>query len=74
MQIKKYKLRGFSGVSFKDYYGSVCSLQESSLATEIAVWFGVDKDFEGKKSSRMHLTQKQVKKLLPYLIKFSQQS
>ncbi len=34
--------RGFVLYSFTDRYGSECSIQESSLATERAVWLGVD--------------------------------
>lgn len=34
--------RGFGKVEFTDLYGSDCSLQESSLATEGAIWLGVD--------------------------------
>ena len=34
--------RGFGHIVFKDRYGEVCSLQESSLATEAAIWLGVD--------------------------------
>ena len=34
--------RGFDISQFKDIYGSKCSLQKSSLATEDAIWFGVD--------------------------------
>ena len=34
--------RGFPRVQFKDRYGSECSIQESSLATEAAIWFGPD--------------------------------
>jgi len=34
--------RGFAIVEFKDRYGSECSLQKSSLATDDAIWFGVD--------------------------------
>ena len=34
--------RGFDVGNFTDRYGSPCSLQHSSLATEDAVWFGVD--------------------------------
>ena len=54
---------GLDFISFKDDYGNLCSLQESSLATEDAVWLGVDE-------SRMHLTRKQVKVLLPFLERF----
>ena len=34
--------RGFAISNFIDRYGSKCSLQKSSLATEDAIWFGVD--------------------------------
>lgn len=33
--------RGFGIVTFKDRYDAECSIQESSLATESAIWFGV---------------------------------
>lgn len=55
--------RGFSIVNFTDLYGAECSLQKSSLATEDAIWLGVD-------TARMHLTQEQVSELLPLLQKF----
>jgi hypothetical protein len=41
MNIEKTE-RGFSILNFTDRYGSKCSLQKSSLATEDAIWFGVD--------------------------------
>ncbi len=34
--------RGFDLIEFKDHYLSKCSLQKSSLATEDAIWLGVD--------------------------------
>lgn len=34
--------RGFSKGKFKDQYGLVCSIQESSLATEDCIWLGID--------------------------------
>lgn len=34
--------RGFGRVEFCDKYGSQCSLQDSSLATEPAIWLGVN--------------------------------
>lgn len=34
--------RGFGRLDFTDLYGSDCSVQESSLATEGAIWFGVN--------------------------------
>ena len=84
--------RGFGRVEFTDRYGAKCSLQDSSLATEPAIWLGIDKpeaiEFTNypdlgpyKKielpenidiSSRMHLTQNQVKELLPFLQRFAE--
>ena len=97
---KAHTERGFALMQFKDRYGSECSLQESSLATESCIWFGVDKPsphilvsdakrlglpYEGESgwcafkipsevsiTTRMHLTQDQVKELLPHLIRFSE--
>jgi len=34
--------RGFNIEEFTDLYGEKCSIQESSLATEEAIWFGID--------------------------------
>lgn len=34
--------RGFTLIEFKDYYDAKCSLQKSSLATEDAIWLGID--------------------------------
>lgn len=34
--------RGFALANFIDRYGAKCSIQKSSLATEDAIWFGVD--------------------------------
>lgn len=38
----KKTYRGFSLVEFNDFYGHKCTLQKSSLATEDAIWLGVD--------------------------------
>jgi hypothetical protein len=80
--------RGFGRYEFKDRYGEECSLQKSSLATEDAIWFGCEGrvqvcvQYEGWKPvplpegalihSRMHLTQEQVKALLPILQHFAE--
>jgi len=65
--------RGFGFYQFKDKYGQKCSLQDSSLATEPAIWFGVDINMKGEKVQyRMHLTQEQVKELLPILTHFAE--
>lgn len=56
---------GLDTIQFKDKYNENCSLQKSSLASCDAIWFGINGD-----NSRMHLTQKQVESLLPYLTTF----
>ena len=91
--------RGFELGKFTDRYGTECSIQESSLATEAAIWLGVDDCMpqimaseainlgiptggqttgwipypipkEVLLTTRMHLTQEQVAKLLPSLEHF----
>jgi len=86
--------RGFSLIEFMDLYGSKCSLQKSSLASEDAIWLGVD-DPEPKVlastidpqgvgwvdvplnpdlslTTRMHLSQDQVRAMLPILQQFAE--
>jgi hypothetical protein len=64
--------KGLNKISFKDNYKQQCSLQKSNAALENKIWFGVDKDINGKTViARMHLTQEQVKLLLPHLQKFA---
>lgn len=41
MNIEKTQ-RGFDHSSFVDRYGHKCSIQKSSLATEDAIWLGID--------------------------------
>ena len=61
--------RGFALVEFKDAYGQVCTLQESSVYTH--VWLGVMVNLNGEKvNQRMHLSQQQVAALLPRLQAF----
>ena len=62
--------RGFARGNFTDRYEAQCSIQDSSLATEGAIWLGVDKDAEGNVGSRMHLTREHVQALLPLLAAF----
>ena len=86
--------RGFNRFTFLDRSGEECSLQESSLASERAIWLGLDKAnpkilaskvIEGGTGwipyiipddvniyTRMHLTQSQVKELLPLLQRFAE--
>jgi hypothetical protein len=43
INMKKSKTcRGFNLIEFEDIYGAKCSIQESSLATAHAIWFGID--------------------------------
>lgn len=85
--------RGFRIIEFVDCYGVECSIQKSSLATEDAIWMGVNdanpqimasKTKKGGTGwvpyevpedvifdTRMHLTQEQVRELLPTLIAFA---
>jgi hypothetical protein len=78
IKYKKEKTdRGFTIVEFTDGNDTHCSLQKSSVATEDMIWLGRDEidpkeliPGEGWISTRMHLTQNQVKALLPFLIKF----
>jgi len=60
----KRTIRGFDLIEFHDYNHNKCSLQESSLATESAIWLGVDGD-DG--TTRMHLNKKHVKALVKQL-------
>lgn len=69
MQLNKTE-RGFMRGEFIDLYGSQCSIQESSLATEMALWLGVDTNFKGEEQTRMHLSIEQVKELIPILQEF----
>lgn len=72
--------RGFSGLEFKDRYRQECVLKNSSLATEGAIWFGVDTtgpQLDGPSGKRneevqvyMHLTRRQIEQLLPLFHEF----
>jgi len=57
--------RGFKYAHFNDQTGRHCSIHESSLATDHCIWLGIIGT-----GHAMHLTRKQVKKLLPHLQKF----
>lgn len=70
-------LRGFDYYTFKDSNDNDYSLQKSSSAECHKIWLGLDKcDCEKDAitellaAPRMHLTQEQVKKLLPILQRF----
>lgn len=82
--IAQFTERGFELHSFTDSNGIECSLQKSS-SIEDRIWVGANEiglkklDINGWveldtkdciANTRMHLTQKQVKELLPYLKRF----
>ena len=91
--VKSKTCRGFNLFEFTDLYGTKCNIQESSLATNCAIWIGADdpnplimasKTKQGGTGwvkyyipddviihTRMHLSAKQVRELLPTLIKFA---
>lgn len=73
MRLKKTE-RGFKRGEFKDIYGEPCSIQESSLATEPAIWLGCEREqFTSSGQScgaRMHLDRKLAKQLIRHLQKF----
>lgn len=55
--------RGFLIGRFRDRYGQECSIRESSLAGEYAIWLGADPYW-------MHLTYEQVRSLAEILQRF----
>ena len=57
-----YTPRAFRIATFKDRYGETCSIQESSSIVP-SIWLGAG-------SNRMHLSQKMVKNLIPFLTHF----
>lgn len=64
---------GLSKITFEDDYKQQCSLQKGNATLENKIWLGVEKDINGKAvNARMHLTQEQVKNILPYLEKFAE--
>lgn len=72
MIVLKPTPRGLLRGDFEDRYGQQCSIQESSLATDEAIWLGVDVTLKGEEiAGRMHLTRQQIKDLLPLLRYFA---
>ena len=65
--------RGFKTADFVDLDGEPCSIKESSLATENAIWLGLNEGthVRGSCLARMHLTQEMVSNLLPTLKYFA---
>jgi len=71
--------RGFERAEFQDRYDIKCSIQDSSLATEAAIWLGPEERFGDKEKGelykvhdpqRMHLTQDMAAKLILVLQRF----
>ena len=68
MEIKTTS-RGFCRAEFIDANGEECSVQESSeVRGERLLLLGIDGIIPG----RMHLTQSQVRNLLPVLLRFAE--
>lgn len=70
--IIRFTNRGFAIGEFEDRYGTKCSIQESSLATEACIWLGQHHcDKPGCETpTRMHLTQDMAAELIPLLQHF----
>jgi hypothetical protein len=54
---------------FNDRYQTECTLQNSSLASEDAIWLGVHSPKDAA-NGRMHLTKEMVRELIPRLQEF----
>jgi hypothetical protein len=75
-----FTARGFAVSEFTDFYGSKCSVQESSIVFPECIWLGTDVPhdigrtvpypYRAGEQTRMHLTRKMVKELIPLLQKF----
>lgn len=57
--------RGLTRIEFNDDYERPCVISKSSAAMKDCIWLGIN-----RLGHRMHLTQTQVKELLPYLENF----
>lgn len=80
--------RGFTIAEFDDLYGNHCSIQKSSTAMYDAIWMGISNPvinvmIDGQWQdvtlpadavihSRMHLSQKMVRDILPALMHFAE--
>ena len=66
--------RGFLRADFRDLYGKACSIQESSLADEPALWLGVNDGSHHHLTcdclARMHISQELAGELIPMLQRF----
>lgn len=75
MKMERFEVanRGFHGYRFRDLYDEECSIQQSSLATDEAIWLGLQRGTHvyGECLARMHLNRDQVRALLPMLQRFA---
>jgi len=72
MEFKQTR-KGLMRAEFRDRYGALCSIQESSIPGEDCIWLGVDVDIEGEeiRNGRMHLTRDMALELIPILRHFA---
>lgn len=65
--------KGLLRAEFKDRYGAVCSVQESSFPDEDCLWLGIEVDIHGAEvpHGRMHISQAMARQLLPVLRHFA---
>lgn len=65
--------KGLLRAEFRDRFGAVCSLQDSSFPDEDCLWIGVEVDIHGTEvaQGRMHITQAMAEQLLPVLRHFA---
>jgi hypothetical protein len=66
MKLNFEKVDGLLYADFRDIYDRPCVLQSSSLATDNAIWLGIQ-----KRGYKMLLNQEHVKALLPALEYFA---
>lgn len=63
--------RGFAYAEFTDIYGYPCSIQKSSLATEDAIWIGIDdpkSQIMASQAKRLGIVTEQSVGWIPYPI------
>lgn len=71
MEFKPTK-KGLLSAEFKDRFGALCAILESSFVDEDCIWFGVQVDPQGRDvlNGCMHLSRDAVHQLLPVLRHF----
>lgn len=70
--------RGFGRMDFTDRYNRECSIQKSSAAMDDYIWLGMNEEPDPhpvtheRLGARMHLSRKDVAKLIPLLQHFAE--